>query len=406
MNLKVPAATLIACLSILAACEAPTGGSSNTEQTKGQSTAIGFQGHKALLATYSGKSVTPVNNGLAFYLATDGTLHTKQVYHNPGPKNSNAHEDYTPGKATRGKKAAFVVNGTKIPESPALCIPQNVSFPKKDPKRICVTLFKTADGDIYAPEYDTYMTISDGPAAFQSVIHHEGKLRDIPPPVPAFYGNITKYGGVGNLYTQNFPEDVVAQQMQAEFKLYLAQKNNAREDKLNAELAELEQRYQERSARREQQKIEAAARETAEKRRIAAARRAQKEKRCKAETGKSCSVSGGGLAGWLLVSGLKAIDNAMSNSAASTGSGNYTAPTPEPQSSPEPGGVSRSSGGWVTVDGITLGRVSFSYGEYLISCSKGYKSGWGSNSVLGGSFKVDVSNRDEATSILLQACKR
>ncbi len=391
---------------LLLGCQTTTGGVESTETTKRQGSTAGFQNHREILATYSGRSVVPVNNGLAFYLANDGTLHTKQVYHNPGPKNSSPHEDYTPGKAQKSKRPAVTRRGVTIPEAPALCIPQNVYFPKNDPKKICVTLFRTAEGDLYSPEYDTFMTISDGPAAFQAAIHHEGKLRDIPPPVPAYYGNITKYGGVGSLYPQYFPNDVVAQKMTAEFKLYVARKKQESQDKLDAELAELERRYQERAARREQQRIEAAARETAEKRRVAAAKRAEREKRCKAETGKSCTVSGGGLAGWLLVAGLKAIDGAMSNTSNSGGGTYYPPLTPEPQASPESRGVSRDGDGWVSVDGRKIGRISFSYGEYRITCSKGYNSGWGSNSAFGSSFTIDVDNRDQATSVVLQACKR
>lgn len=89
---------------------------------------------------------------------------------------------------------------------------------------------------------------------------------------------------------------------------------------------------------------------------------------------------------------------------------------PRPQatyipSSPSTQGTSASTGvavdrdGWVRVDGRTLGRVWSSYG-WNISCNNGYNSGYGSGSVFGGSFKADVRNRDEATSILLRACRR
>lgn len=60
--------------------------------------------------------------------------------------------------------------------------------------------------------------------------------------------------------------------------------------------------------------------------------------------------------------------------------------------------VSVSDGGWVKVDGRTIGRVYVSWG-WVISCERGYVNG-------GGSFKADVDNRDQAVRVLLQACKR
>lgn len=77
----------------------------------------------------------------------------------------------------------------------------------------------------------------------------------------------------------------------------------------------------------------------------------------------------------------------------------------ERASSNDTTGIARSSGGWVTVDGKTIGRTWVSYG-YNIMCSRGYRDGHGSNSVLGGSFKADVDNMDEATAVLLQSCRR
>lgn len=68
--------------------------------------------------------------------------------------------------------------------------------------------------------------------------------------------------------------------------------------------------------------------------------------------------------------------------------------------------VTRSSDGWVSVDGRTIGRVTFSYGEYRISCKRGYNSGWASKSAFGSSFTIKADSKDEATSVLLQACKR
>lgn len=62
--------------------------------------------------------------------------------------------------------------------------------------------------------------------------------------------------------------------------------------------------------------------------------------------------------------------------------------------------VSRDSDGWVSVDGKTIGRVTFSYGDYRISCQRGYTSG------RGGSFTIKANDRDEATAVLLRACKR
>lgn len=60
--------------------------------------------------------------------------------------------------------------------------------------------------------------------------------------------------------------------------------------------------------------------------------------------------------------------------------------------------VSVSDGGWVKVDGRTIGRVYVSWG-WVISCSKGYVNG-------GGSFKADVDNQNQAIGVLLRACKR
>jgi hypothetical protein len=82
---------------------------------------------------------------------------------------------------------------------------------------------------------------------------------------------------------------------------------------------------------------------------------------------------------------------------------NATPTSPEPASTSS--GVSVDRDGWVKVDGRSLGRVWSSYG-WNISCNNGYNSGYGSNSPWGGSFKVDVRNRDEATGILLRACRR
>jgi len=82
---------------------------------------------------------------------------------------------------------------------------------------------------------------------------------------------------------------------------------------------------------------------------------------------------------------------------------NATPTSPEPASTSS--GVSVDRDGWVKVDGRSLGRVWSSYG-WNISCNNGYNSGYGSSSPWGGSFKVDVRNRDEATGILLRACRR
>ena len=60
--------------------------------------------------------------------------------------------------------------------------------------------------------------------------------------------------------------------------------------------------------------------------------------------------------------------------------------------------VTVSDGGWVKVDGRTIGRVYVSWG-WVISCSKGYVNG-------GGSFKADVDNQNQAVGVLLRACKR
>jgi hypothetical protein len=79
-------------------------------------------------------------------------------------------------------------------------------------------------------------------------------------------------------------------------------------------------------------------------------------------------------------------------------------PSPTENSIPS-GGVSTDGDGWVKVDGRTIGRVWSSYG-WNISCNNGYNPGYGSSSPFGGSFKADVRNRDEATSILLRACRR
>jgi hypothetical protein len=83
----------------------------------------------------------------------------------------------------------------------------------------------------------------------------------------------------------------------------------------------------------------------------------------------------------------------------------YSPPATSPEPAKMSGGVSVDRDGWVKVDGRTLGRVWSSI-NWNISCNNGYNSGYGSSSPFGGSFKVDVRNRDEATSILLRACKR
>lgn len=116
----------------------------------------------------------------------------------------------------------------------------------------------------------------------------------------------------------------------------------------------------------------------------------------------SNSNSSGGLVGWALVAGLDALSSAAASGA---GSGNaMTTTTPAASQAPATG-ISRSGDGWVSRDGTQIGRVTFSYGEYRITCSRGYNDGWGSNSAFGSSFKIEAQNRDEATAVLARACK-
>lgn len=135
--------------------------------------------------------------------------------------------------------------------------------------------------------------------------------------------------------------------------------------------------------------------------RLVAEQNAREEAERKARS--SNSQASLGLLGWALTAGLGALQNA------SRQSGNYSTNTSSDTNSgtsdsSTSSGVARSSSGWVTVDGRTIGRVWSSYG-YNISCSNGYKPGHGSNSAFGGSFKADVSNLNEATAVLLQSCK-
>ena len=61
--------------------------------------------------------------------------------------------------------------------------------------------------------------------------------------------------------------------------------------------------------------------------------------------------------------------------------------------------VSIDGDGWVQVDGKTIGRVWYSY-TYQIVCSNGYVNK-PSDSML-----RQLSNRDEAIGLLLQACRK
>lgn len=87
----------------------------------------------------------------------------------------------------------------------------------------------------------------------------------------------------------------------------------------------------------------------------------------------------------------------------------YYAPSPSESGSGQTAnnnrGVTRDGDGWVKVDGRTIGRAWVSYG-YNVSCTKGYNSGYGSNSAFGGSFKPNVHSMDEAVGVLLAACRR
>lgn len=114
--------------------------------------------------------------------------------------------------------------------------------------------------------------------------------------------------------------------------------------------------------------------------------------------------TGGGLIGAVITGVAGALADAGNHTSGSSYSPAPTVETAAPSSSASKG-VSRDGDGWVSVDGRKVGRVSFSYGKYRITCSKGYNSGWGSNSAFGQSFTIDVNNRDEATSVLLKACK-
>ena len=300
--------------------------SSTIKSTKNLKLDPGFQKYRTMVKFYKGKSVIPVNNGLAFYFDKNGVLHTKQMYHNKGPKNASQHAEYTPGKGKKGKRPAVTRNGVQIPKADAICIPENYYFPKKDPNRICVTLFLTVDGDVYSPENDTYMLVSDGPSAFQAAVHHEAKLRNIPKPVPSYYGNIRKYGGVGIIYKKYFPNDLVAQKIDADLKLHVAKAKQKSTAELNAELAALNAKWDAKWAREDRLKAEAAKREAAKKRKAANARRAEREKRCKKQTGKACSSNSGGLFGWML-GGIANAYNSGGSSQSSSPSVSYEACT-------------------------------------------------------------------------------
>ncbi len=130
------------------------------------------------------------------------------------------------------------------------------------------------------------------------------------------------------------------------------------------------------------------------------ARKAEAE--CQRKTGKPCGAGAVGLLGAVLGAGLKAMKTGSGHSSG----GSYAPVATEPQDTQKSRGVHRDGDGWVSVDGRKIGRITFSYGKYRISCSRGYNSGWGSKSVWGESFEMKLKNRDEATGVLLRACKR
>ena len=84
----------------------------------------------------------------------------------------------------------------------------------------------------------------------------------------------------------------------------------------------------------------------------------------------------------------------------------YAPTSPSNQQADQERGMIVSPDGWVRIDGKTLGRVTFSYGKYRITCSNGYNAGWGTRSAWGSSFEIEARDRNEAAGVVLSACKR